>query len=413
MKNTPWICCQLGAREHYAIPRALHQVNQLKVLLTDAWVNPRSLAYSFPNPLLKRLQERFHPDLANASVQAFTPSLVQFEIIQRIHKLGAWEHMIARNHWFQTHALQHLKQISAQFSKTGERPVLLAYSYAALELLHYAKQQGWYTVLAQIDPGILEEKIVQEEYSRSPDLAPTWQPTPTTYWENWQKECHLADCIAVNSDWSKQLLIQAGIEADKIQIIPLVYEPPAEAAQFTRICPDAFSADRPLKVLFLGLVTLRKGIAAVLDAIRLLEGKPIEFWFVGSQQITIPQEFQNHPQIRWVGAVPRSETAQYYQSADVFLFPTLSDGFGLTQLEAQAWKLPIVASQFCGDVVTEGVNGWRLPEVAGRAIADRLLSLLEYPEQLKKISENSVIQSDFSFHNLSENLQKLSLTLAF
>lgn len=66
---------------------------------------------------------------------------------------------------------------------------------------------------------------------------------------------------------------------------------------------------------------------------------------------------QSHEPVRWIGSVPRSATAMYYQLADVFLFPTLSDGFGLTQLEAQAWKLPIITSKFCGEVVKDRVNG--------------------------------------------------------
>ena len=39
----PWICCQLGAREHYAIPRALSRVGILEALVTDAWVPPTSI----------------------------------------------------------------------------------------------------------------------------------------------------------------------------------------------------------------------------------------------------------------------------------------------------------------------------------------------------------------------------------
>jgi glycosyltransferase involved in cell wall biosynthesis len=411
MRNSSWICCQLGAREHYAIPRALHQAGQLEVLLTDAWVNPRSLLNSIPNPVLKGLQERFHSDLINAPVQGFTTSLIQFELAHRLRKTQAWDRMIARNQWFQAQTLRHLKKIASRLS--GSRPVLFTYSYAALDLLRYAESQGWYTVLGQIDPGMVEEKIVLEEYSKHPTIAPDWHPTPPSYWESWKSECNLADCIVVNSNWSKQLLEQAGVESHKIQIVPLVYNPPAETESFTRTYPAAFSADRPLRVLFLGLVTLRKGIAPLLDAIRRLEGKPIEFWMVGSQQIAIPPKFQNHPQIRWIGSVPRSETAQYYQTADVFLFPTLSDGFGLTQLEAQAWKLPIVASKFCGDVVTDGVTGLRLPEVSGVAIADQLSSLLEHPEQLTKFSNNSDIQSHFSLSRLSQTFQDLSSKFTF
>ena len=70
----------------------------------------------------------------------------------------------------------------------------------------------------------------------------------------------------------------------------------------------------------------------------------------------IPERFRDASGVHWHG--PRGETAaRFYREADVFLFPTLSDGFGLTQLEAQAWRLPVIASRFCGDVVQDGVNG--------------------------------------------------------
>jgi glycosyltransferase involved in cell wall biosynthesis len=403
MSNSSWICCQLGAREHYAIPRALHQAGQLSLLLTDAWVNPQSSLNLIPNPVLKGLQERFHSDLSNAPVQGFTTSLIQFELVHRLRKTQSWDRMIARNQWFQAQALRQLKKQASQFS--GTHPVLFTYSYAALDLLRYAKSQGWYTVLGQIDPGIVEEKIVLEEYSKHPTLAPDWHPTPPSYWESWTFECELADCIVVNSHWSKQLLEQAGIESRKIQIVPLVYEPPAEAANFTRTYPDAFSTDRPLRVLFLGLVTLRKGIVPLLDAIRLLEGKPIEFWMVGSQQINIPSEFQNHPQIRWIGSVPRSETAQYYQSADVFLFPTLSDGFGLTQLEAQAWKLPAIVSQYCGVVVRDGESGLVLPKVDVESIVHSLIFCLQNSHKLADFSTAIDTTSEASLRQLHQALQ--------
>ena len=121
MRHSPWICCQLGAREHYAIPRALHQAGQLKLLITDAWVPPQSVFKALPNQLLRGLQERFHSDLANAPVTAFTTSLVSFELKQRLRKLGEWNHMIARNAWFQHHAVQRLDQLQvAAVSKEKE-----------------------------------------------------------------------------------------------------------------------------------------------------------------------------------------------------------------------------------------------------------------------------------------------------
>ena len=161
---------------------------------------------------------------------------------------------------------------------------------------------------------------------------------PLSYWDKWRAECRLADRIVVNSDWSRQGLLDEGVPADKIHVVPLSYDPSMEATGFIRTYPAAFDSARPLRVLFLGQVNVRKGLLEILGAISLLEALPVEFWVVGDVQMTIPPEYRHNPRIKWFGAVPRSETTRFYRDADVFLFPTFSDGFGLTQLEAQAWK---------------------------------------------------------------------------
>ncbi|HBL10855.1 MAG TPA: glycosyltransferase [Cyanobacteria bacterium UBA11162] len=405
-KNVPfWICCQLGAREHYAIPRALHQAGKLAHLITDVWVLPHSPINWFPKPLFGHLRDRVHPDLTETSVHDFTPSLIRFELGQRLQKTSGWQLTIARNNWFQRQAIQVLDTITPQLNSC---PILFSYSYAALELFRYAKSKGWYTILGQIDPGLVEEQLVLEEHTRYPSSQSTWQPAPPHYWTRWNEECSLADRILVNSLWSSQALQQVGIPVNKIDIIPLSYEPPEQASNFVRTYPLIFSAERPLRVLFLGQVILRKGIIAILEAAELLRDQPIEFWFVGSPGFTKLQLDKKNNQLRWIGSVPRSATADYYQQADVFLFPTLSDGFGLTQLEAQAWKLPIIVSRFCGEVVKDGVNGIIVQEVTGEAIANALQFCLNNPQQLEVFAKASTNLSCFSLSQLHHHLQSLT-----
>ncbi|MCX7593603.1 MAG: glycosyltransferase family 4 protein [Fischerella sp.] len=398
-----WICCQLGAREHYAIPRTLHQAGQLAHLIVDVWVRPKSVLNRLPKSCLAPLRERFHRDLAEASVYSFNHSLIRFEIAQRIQKTSEWERIIARNHWFQKQTVQLLNAITPLINF---RPTLLAYSYAALEIFRYAKIQGWRTILAQIDPGPVEEQLVLEEHAKHPTYQSSWKPAPPEYWRSWHQECSLADRIIVNSMWSSQALQQVGISEDKIDIIPLAYQASEEAIYFVRTYPSSFSVERPLRVLFLGQIILRKGMIALLEAAEILRDRPIEFWLVGKSDIA--QFQQSHLQVRWFGAVSRSTTAQYYQQADVFLFPTLSDGFGLTQLEAQAWKLPIIASRFCGQVVQDRVNGLILPEVTGKAIAQALLFCLHNPRQLEAFAKQSIDSSCFSLSQLQHYFRALS-----
>ncbi|MBD2666128.1 glycosyl transferase group 1 [Richelia sinica FACHB-800] len=396
-----WICCQIGAREHYAIPRALNEQEKLAYLITDAWVSPSSPFTIFP---ITGFRERFHPDLAQVKVYSFNSSLIAFEATQKVKNNFGWERIIARNHWFQKQAINKLVKLN---SKLTNSPILFSYSYAALELFRFAKKQGWYTVLGQIDPGLWEEKVVIQEHEKYPQYAKKWQTAPLEYWQIWEEECKLADAIVVNSHWSRQLLEKSGVSPNKLQVVPLVYTPPEKAKNFIRTYPTSYNQERPLRVLFLGQVILRKGIASVLESIKLLEGLPIEFWIVGSQQIEITSYFQSHTQVRWVGHVNRSEAAKYYQLADIFLFPTLSDGFGITQLEAQTWQLPIIASRNCGEVVVDGVNGWILPEVSGEAIANLLRICLDHPEKLTVLSKNSQITNKFTLATLAEHLLNL------
>jgi glycosyltransferase involved in cell wall biosynthesis len=103
-----------------------------------------------------------------------------------------------------------------------------------------------------------------------------------------------------------------------------------------------------------------------------------------------------------VGPVSYEKTAQFYRDADIFIFPTFSDGFGLTQLEAQAWKLPIITTKFCGNVVENGKNGCLLPEVTSCEIAATLRRFIANPARLRKLSANAVLAKAFSLSCIGE-----------
>lgn len=381
-----WICCQLGAREHYAVPRALRLGGLLEEFITDLWLRPVG---------------RFHPDLAGARVVAPIIPALSFELKASLARKNGWNLISRRNEWFQRHAVDQLAH-----NHNGNQTVF-AYSYAAKEIFEFARARGWRTVLGQIDPGPAEERIVAGLNQTSKIQHTQWEPAPKAYWKNWREECSLADRIVVNSGWSNDALISEGVTAEKIQVIPLAYEAAYDTKSFERHYPRKFTAERPLRVLFLGQINLRKGVAQLLEAVKLLAGEHVEFWFVGPMQICVPQVLQLHPRIKWFGAARRLAVESYYRDADVFILPTLSDGFGLTQLEAQAWKLPVIASRYCGEVVRDGVNGIVLEEVSGAGIAEVLRGFLREPERLSAMSISSGVDEQFSLATLASSLSKL------
>ena len=131
-----WICCQIGAREHYAIPRSLHLTHQLKVCFTDIWVPPNSPLRWLPQVCQSGLSDRFHSDLQQAPIRDFTYSALVFEAKQRLHSNPPWTTMMARNRWFQAQVIQRLERLRVD---QQEKLILFSYSYAALELFRYAR----------------------------------------------------------------------------------------------------------------------------------------------------------------------------------------------------------------------------------------------------------------------------------
>src|SRR6266550_4645350 len=407
-----WLCCQLGAREHYAIPRALLRLDMLAYLLTDAWVLPSSLLAKICGRG-SSLAERFHDTLPDARVKAFNSSLVAFEVLARTRRLRGWTGIIARNRWFQRKVVSFLR---SQLSTINYQPILLSYSYTALEPFRYAKAHGWKTLLVQIDPGPEEEAIVAQEAARVRELAAGWQPAPNEYWALWREECKLADRIVVNSEWSLEALVRRGVPREKTSVIPLAYEvirlPDHDTTRpQEREYPDRFTFERPMRVLFLGLINLRKGVARLLEAARILRDEPVEFWMVGPVEIANASTSGDRGRVRWFGPVTREKAADYYRNADVFILPTLSDGFAITQLEAQAHGLPIIASKNCGKVVENGVNGIILDEPSAACIAHAVHDCIASPERLKKLATASQLRDKFTIQVLARQLQNLGETL--
>jgi glycosyltransferase involved in cell wall biosynthesis len=294
------------------------------------------------------------------------------------------------NQLFQKSCVRELRRIA----KNERRRTVFAYAYAAREIFACAKERGWQTVLGQIDPGPLESEIVLAEYAKLGLRPGASYQAPPGYWDDWKMECYSADQIVVNSDWAKACLLKSGVPEEKMKVIPCAFESRSDAKNFARNYPAAFTAERPLRVLFLGQTTIRKGIHLLMEAALSLNGEPVHFTIVGDgldhPSLKIP------PNVQWVGPVSRQETYQYYKSADIFILPTLSDGFALVQLEALAWALPIITTEHCGRVVENGKNGILLTELHSSALVQAIKNVMNCPPMLQSMSALAEVTQEYS-----------------
>lgn len=393
-----WIVCQIGAREHYAVARALKRSGELEALVSGAWVPPRS-ALKVLDP---RLGGRFHPDLSRAHVLAYTGMAILRDGIARARRRDPAAQVLARNAWFQKVAVAALERIA----RAGGQPTVFAYSYAARDILAFARRQGWRTVLGQIDPGPAEARIVHDLFARHAPDMPNPAAKPDAYWDSWREETALADHVVVNSDWSRRALEGEGVPPARIAVVPLAYEREARTRS-ARDIPERFDAERPLRVLFLGQIILRKGAVELAAAAKRLAGAPVEFHMVGAAAPGVATFYEGLGNVVWHGPQPRSAVGAFYDRCDLFVLPTHSDGFALTQWEAIAAGCPVVASRRCGEVVEDGRNGLLLEEVSDEAICRALDRVLGDPTLLARLAEGAATTRITTLDDVGKSLLAL------
>jgi glycosyltransferase involved in cell wall biosynthesis len=405
-KSPAWICSQIGAREHFAIPRALHQGGRLAALYTDFWAGPatRKLAAG----KLRPLAARFHPDLAGQSslVHSWNLRSLGWELLRRRKFAGRPYHdFIEFGRRFATNVREDLKRRP----DLNHDAIFYAYDTGALESLTWCREQKIKCVLNQMDPNRVEVDLVRAEEKNWPGWTTRNLEVPEAYFARREQEWSLADRIVVNSEFSRQALLRQGVTAEKLAILPLCFEA-GEATCKSEIANRKSGA--PLRVLFLGQVILRKGIQYLLAAARQLERENIHFDVVGPLGISETALKAAPGNVTFHGRTSRDQAATWYRQADVFVLPTLSDGFALTQLEAMAHGLPVIATPCCGEVVTDGVDGFIVPPRDAGALTQALQRHLAQPELLSAQSAAAREKSrQFTLDRLAENLAHLEASL--
>lgn len=376
---------QEGSRQTYAVPVAFERLQALRRMYVDIW-------WDWGHSLMRRgpagaraLTTRYHREIPRDRVVSFTPRAALWRAAQHFRRHiptrgELSEDFCAFGRWLSVRVRQHLAKVDLD-------PALdcfFGFNSNCLETLESLKSRGVFTVLDQVDPALVEEELVIEEAERWPGWEGIPGRTSRDYWDRIRAEWSLADVVLVNSDWSRQALIQQGVPVNKIIIVPLALD-----LHHDRF-PTPINPRGNLKVIWLGSVILRKGIQYLVEAARKLERTGIEFLLAGRIGISDRALRTFPPNIKVLGRVTRDQLSAFYQQAHVFVLPTISDGFAVTQLEAMAHGLPVITTPNCGRVVTHGVDGLIVPARDGEALAEALVNLDTNRSLLREMSANAL-----------------------
>jgi glycosyltransferase involved in cell wall biosynthesis len=199
-------------------------------------------------------------------------------------------------------------------------------------------------------------------------------PRHPTIWSRMVQEYALCDRILVPSEWVARSFVEAGISAERLIKVPY----PAPAPQ---TIPDAQRNGRSLtktRLLCVAGVQVRKGLHHLLDAVRTINSSrgQIDLTLVGRcndraywkvlRGMNVPFTHIDH--------VPNRSMIEFMHDFDVFVLPSVEDGFGVVISEALQAGLPVVTTTNTGaaDIVRQGKNGFVVPAGDSTALADAI-----------------------------------------
>jgi colanic acid/amylovoran biosynthesis glycosyltransferase len=216
---------------------------------------------------------------------------------------------------------------------------------------------------------------------------------PGFYNDAWK----FADVIHCRSEGIWRRCLQRGCPADKPhQVIAGgidvdYFDPGGRVHELATGKPE-----RPFRMLSVGRLVWKKGHEYAVEALAKLveQGIEAELRIIGSGTQDRAIRFAAFDlgvleRVTLLGSQPRNEVRAEMRAADVLVMPSLSEGFGIAALEAQAMKLPVVCSDAEGlpENVQDMVTGFVVPRRSSDLLADRLATLASDPELRQVMGE--------------------------
>lgn len=217
------------------------------------------------------------------------------------------------------------------------------------------------------------------------------RPTPWMV-EREKREYALAGAIFVLSEFARASFLEKGVAASRLALLALGTELSAfraDKASIARRRERILAAGR-LRVLFVGSFSARKGALDLAQAADEL-GERCSIRVVGpiaDDAVAIAKRARG--KIEFKGKVEHYRLPQEYAWGDVFVFPTIEDGFAVVLSQALAAGLPIIATDHCAapELLREGTTGFLVPIRSPQAIVERIRWCDANRQRLAEMAQN-------------------------
>lgn len=283
---------------------------------------------------------------------------------------------------YQSHDRFVAKHLRSSQSLPDRRAAVYCYEDGARLTFAQAKKQG-VRCLYDLPIGYWRsaQTLLQSESHRWPQWAstmPGFRDSPQKL-ERKDEELRLADAIFVASSFTAKTLDDFPDKSlADVNVIPYGFPPVFTSRQYAPL------RGRKLRLLFVGGLSQRKGIAdvfAVADALK----NHAELTVIGRGDVSncpaLASALSRH---RWIETLPHQRVLEEMRTADVLLFPSLFEGFGLVITEAMSQGTPVITTDRTAgpDVIEHGKSGWLVPAGDTPALLQQVEALLNHPDQI-------------------------------
>lgn len=217
-----------------------------------------------------------------------------------------------------------------------------------------------------------------------------------------------ASLVLSRSREYEQILVDLGVKPDRLRTIkPAINLTKFNASYRDPTVWDEFGVREPLKLLYVGRISVEKSLPLLVEAYKLLcqARRDVAWTIVGEGPYVdrMRKDLAGLPAY-FPGVLGDRDLARLYSSADLFAFPSRTDTLGQVVMEAQACGLPVLVSDEGGPktIVIDGETGRVVPGVSPAAWRDAMIDLLDHPAERRRMGDNAI-----------RRLQEFNLTHTF
>lgn len=223
--------------------------------------------------------------------------------------------------------------------------------------------------------------------------------------------------VIVNSEYMKNEVINIfHLPQDKIEIIPNG----VDLDKFDGYARDYgfrrnYAADNEKIVFFVGRLVNEKGVHILIDSIPkilahyndvkfIIAGKGPQFDYLRGRVM----EMNISHKVYFTGYISDENLLKLYKCADIAVFPSLYEPFGIVALEGMVANIPVVVSDTggLGEIVNHGVDGMKCYTGNADSLADSILEILYNPDKAEKMKEKALekVKNIYNWENISQQI---------